>query len=73
MTSHRLHKREAIVSTCRNELAIHVLKEFERHGLTEGEQLRVLSELYSDMVGTMAKYMIRQERHGRADVPGGLE
>lgn len=47
-----------------------IVKEAE---LTNAEQLRVLANFVSSQVGTIAKYAIRHERHGRGDKPGGLE
>jgi hypothetical protein len=42
--------------------------------LTDGETLATISDVLGGEVATLAKYMIRAERHpGNPDTPGGLE
>lgn len=53
------------------QLRTAVLKILE--GLTEAEGLRVVNAVLSSHVGSVAKYAIREERHGDLDKPGGLE
>lgn len=45
----------------------------EKHGLTEAEKLRVVNAIASDWIAGVAKYAIRDERHGNTSTPGGLE
>jgi hypothetical protein len=68
----RIHPRETVVREAAQKLRSHLLTVVQESDLTEGEQLRVISEVYSDWVASMAKYMIRHERHGNENKPGGL-
>jgi hypothetical protein len=43
-----------------------------RHALSTGEEIRVVTAAISSRLGTVAKYMIREERHGDTGTPGGL-
>lgn len=43
-----------------------------RKKLTEGEFLQVVIEEAGWAISTTAKYMIRMERKGNRDIPGGL-
>lgn len=40
--------------------------------LTTAEELRVIATVFGDILGSIAKYAIRQERHGSTDKPGGV-
>lgn len=68
----KIHRREPKV-----EAAISILNEclWEiSEGLTEGEYIRVVSEALCGVIGSVAKYKIREERHpGDPDGRGGLE
>lgn len=67
------HPRARVVRSAETKLNrafIDIAQEFE---LTTGEELRVLSNMLSSCIGSIAKYAIRHERHGRGDKPGDLE
>lgn len=68
----RIHPREFVVREAENKLRGQLLDAVKEFELTEGEQLRVISEVYSNWIASMAKYIIRDERHGNTDTPGGL-
>lgn len=68
----RLHERERQVSMARIDLVKAWLDIQEKHDLTQGECLSVLASFVGTDLGLMAKFMIRQERHGDPDKPGGL-
>jgi hypothetical protein len=46
-----------------------LVREYE---LTEAEQVRVIGEACHNCIAHMAKYAIREERHGNTEKPGGL-
>jgi hypothetical protein len=71
----RLHPRERIVSEARIELVRAVLDWREKHDeLTDGELFSIVGGVLGDQITSMAKYLIREERHpGEPDKPGGLE
>lgn len=71
--SYRMHPREQKVNSAKHDLLEAWMKAYEKYELTTGEMLRVLTEFNSDQVGSIAKYAIREERHGRTDKPGGIE
>jgi hypothetical protein len=66
----KLHPRERIVAKAENDLRTAVAEAVR--DLTTGEELRVLAAVFGDRVGGIAKYAIRDERHGKSDKPGGL-
>jgi hypothetical protein len=69
----KLHPREERTRTAANELATFLVNLVKKHGLTEGEALRVVSGELGAWVGDVAKWMIRGERHpDDPDQPGGL-
>lgn len=68
-----IHGREAPVREASLELTKAVLDIVKRHSLTDGETLRIVGEVLGGWVASTAKYMIREERHGRTDKPGGLK
>lgn len=70
---HRLHPREAIVNRADSELRRIVADWQDGHDLTEAEELSVLTSVFSRSIGSIAKYAIREERHGNPGEPGGLE
>lgn len=49
-----------------------LIDKIEKMDLTEGEQLRICGEVYANWISDIAKYMIRDKRHGNTDTPGGL-
>lgn len=44
----------------------------KKYELTEAEQIRVVVAACQNWLGSIAKYAIREERHGNTDTPGGL-
>ncbi len=64
----RQHPRMVVVATARVEIVREFLKVQEKHNLTHGETVGILAELLT----SEAKWMIRMERHGDYDKPGGL-
>lgn len=69
----RIHPREEQTRKAENELRSAILDIVQKHKLTEGEALRVVNEACSSWIAGVAKYAIREERHGDATKPGGLE
>lgn len=69
----KLHPREQVVTDAENEVRTALVEAIKKYELTTGEELRILANLFGSEVGTIAKYIIRQERHGNTDTPGGLE
>jgi hypothetical protein len=71
----KLHPREAIVTKARLELTRAVLDWREAHSdLTVGEVFSIIGGVLGDQITSLAKYMIRAERHpDDPDKPGGLE
>lgn len=69
----RLHPREAIVGQARTDLGEAVLDWRKTHALTTAETVAVLTEVFGDHLGGIAKYAIREERHGNQDKPGDVE
>lgn len=62
----KIHKREEIVRKAQAELTEWKMK----HDLTPGEMIRV----WSDELSSLAKWMIRGERHpDDPETPGGIE
>lgn len=66
----RIHPREAIVNKAENDLRTAIAAAVRE--LTTAEELRVLASVFGDRVGGIAKYAIREERHGKTDKPGGI-
>lgn len=71
--SPRIHPREQVVIKAELDLKQRALDwERQHQDLTEGEWLRVISEVFGNMLGRYAKDMIRAERHpDDPDKPGG--
>jgi len=66
----KIHEREIIVREADLEFTTMIGKIIKKYDLTYSEELRILS----DRLQSMAKYMIREERHpGEINKPGGLE
>ena len=61
-----MHPRTMPVSAAFAEAELWILEWSERHGLTDAEVLA----FHASCLVRMAKYQIRDERHGNADVPG---
>ena len=66
-----LHPREQLVTEAK--LKLQMALEGVLEGLTEAEGLRVVNSVLSGYVGSVAKYAIREERHGGLEKPGGLK
>jgi len=66
----KLHPRYWIVKKAEVELSKAVMDIAQKHELTTAEQLKVVAAALGDAVGSIAKYAIRQERHGDSDTPG---
>ena len=62
----KLHPRTQIVSKAQSELVHFMLTLEQKHGLTYGELVKILSLRVADL----AKYMIRDERHPDSDKRG---
>lgn len=67
------HERAPLVRKAENDLTMQWSKTMQKYDLTVGERLRVLSNVLSNLIGSVAKYAIRHERHGSGDKPGDLE
>jgi len=67
------HPRAQIVRVAETELEKAYLDIAEKHDLTTGERLRVLSNALHSGIASIAKYAIRHERHGSGDKPGDIE
>lgn len=67
----KIHKREQIVDDA--AMALATAWAAARRKLTTAEELAVIARFVTDTVGGIAKYAIREERHGDTDKPGGLE
>lgn len=73
----QIHPREFIVREAQyglDKLVNDFLAERDNgeKALTPAEMIHVLNEVFSGQIRTFMRYEIRQERHGRTDVPGGL-
>lgn len=69
----RLHPREEIVTRARVDLMEKLLDWRRDHDLTTAELFSILGGILGDQIAGIAKYLIREERHGDQDKPGGLE
>jgi hypothetical protein len=65
----RIHKREMLVQGADADISLACLKLVDKHGLTNVEWLQILNH----MTASCLKYMLREERHGDANKPSGLE
>jgi hypothetical protein len=71
-----LHPREKIVRRARADLSDKTLEWLRSDAvqeLTDGEYIALVAAAFSEMVEVHAKMMVRVERHGTTDRPGGLE
>jgi len=67
-----IHTREAIVHKAERALDTAIsLWKAEHRDLTTTELLSVMNHIFSSAVGVIMKHLIRQERHGDSDKPGG--
>lgn len=71
MTGPRQHPREVVIREARLELEGFLLDWSKRHQLTNAEWLATIADVLGRQVANTAKYMIRLERHGDYDTPGG--
>lgn len=67
------HPRARIVDSAEQALQNAYTKIRAEYELTTGEQVRVLTTALSCLLGNVAKYAIRHERHGSGDKPGDLK
>lgn len=67
----RRHPREKRCVEAEVALSSAILDITQKYDLTEAESLRVVNAACSSWVGNLAKYSIREERHGNTDTPGG--
>ena len=73
----RIHPREQNTNLIQSKIvqaiyeAVEAAEEEMDFELTRGETIRVLSGAFHEILGSWAKYMIRDERHGDANKPGG--
>jgi hypothetical protein len=68
-----LHPRELECNKARHDITKAILDAVEKYGLTTAEQLRIVNAVSFEWIGGIAKYAIREERHGNTETPGGLE
>lgn len=68
----KIHPREELLDKAERILSIAVRDVLEMD-LTNAEYIQVLNTVYNGAIGRRLKYMIRYERHGNGDKPGGLE
>lgn len=72
----RLHRREKIVSDARlllSEKIVEWIRSKEAAALTDAEYLQVVAGELGDTLTGHLKLVIRNERHGDGDTPGGWE
>ncbi len=68
----RIHPREKIVREAASKLRLFLVEVTK--DLTEAEGLRIVNDVLSSHIGSIAHYAIRAERHpGEPDTPGGWE
>lgn len=72
----KIHEREEIVENAKQHLSMK-LAEWSRDAsakaLTSAEFVKVVTAVFSSELLGFAKHLIRKERHGDTDKPGGLE
>lgn len=64
-----LHPREKVTMKAEVEINAALIAVTEKYDLTDGEVISYIS----GFLANRAKYMIRLERHGDINTPGGLE
>jgi hypothetical protein len=70
----RIHEREAIVETAKRKLesaVIDVVSSDEFKELTSAEYTKVINLVLSDRIASLMRHLIRIERHGNSEEPGG--
>jgi len=65
----KIHPRTLIVQSARHEFSSFLLDLIDKHELTFGETIQLLS----NEIGENSKYLIRVERHGNSDKKGDEE
>lgn len=68
----RLHPREALVTKAEAALRVAITETLARFDLTFGEAVQVLTAAFSTALSNVARYAIREERHGNQRKPGGF-
>jgi hypothetical protein len=68
----KLHPREDLIDQAESIL-IKAISDFNKIGLTNAECISVIADVLGTAITTRTKYMIRRERHGDGNKPGGLE
>jgi hypothetical protein len=69
-----IHPREAIVETAKRKLesaVLDVVASEEFKALTEAEYTKVINLVLSDRIASLMRHLIRIERHGDSEKPGG--
>jgi hypothetical protein len=66
----KIHPRERLVTEAEQQLRTAIIG-LNKIGLTTGEFLQVITNVMSGEISSIAKYAIRNERHGNLDKPGG--
>ncbi len=69
----KIHPREEKVRAAENDLRKAISDARAKYDLTAFEELRIATQVFADVAGSIAKYGIREERHGDPNKPGGLE
>ncbi len=64
------HPPQMPVITALNELNGHILDVIMKYDLTTMEEIAVVGGALSGHLNTIAKYGIREERHGNQETPG---
>ena len=67
----KLHEREALINKAEAMLR-EVLLEVLEMELTQSEYVSVVARVMSDSIQSSMKYVIREERHGSSNTPGGV-
>lgn len=70
-----IHPREAIVETAKRKLesaVVDVVTSEEFTVLTSAEYTKVINLVLSDRIASLMRHLIRVERHGDSDKPGGV-
>ena len=71
-----VHPREEIVRKADISLSEHILdwmREDSTKELTDAEYISIVGNELGNAIARRAKFMIRMERHGNTDIPGGWE
>ena len=65
----KIHPRTIICRKAEQDLFSTILAIKDRHGLTDAEDLAIVSKVAADHVGFFAKMRLRYERHGNYETP----